>query len=150
MANDGLSCRLLEACWRIVNKVGRLGPYHALQHEMAFVLTDETGNPNPPTGSGGNVLLPPDFLKRTDEAKMGAKGFQLYLELLAVLQLSTAPFYQSLGHSVAVAGCREWSRSALSKAFNELLDKGFVTLDGGDTLRTATAIRLNTFGELPR
>lgn len=94
------------------------------------------------------LLLSPNFLKRTDKKKLGVKAFQLYMELLVVLQHCSAPFYPSLGYAVTAAGHGKWHRSALSKAFNELLEKGFVTLDGGDTLRTATAVRLNTFGEL--
>ena len=72
----------------------------------------------------------------------------MYLDLLALLQTHEDCRFFSLMKAVSLR--REWDSGALSKTLTELRKKGFVSLIGSDTMKTATELRLNTFGELPR
>ena len=113
---------------------------------MAFVLTDEAGGrPTPPTE--GTFCIPRSFTPTAVEAKVGINASNLYYQLIYQLQTHEDCSFASLSSAMEQF---PMEASALSRAFTELRDKGFASLFGGNTLRTATAIRLNTFGELPR
>ena len=113
---------------------------------MAFTIRDEEGGipARPPEGL---VYIPGNWSRIANDASLGTNAFALYIDLVAHLQREDESPVRSL---VSAFDYRDWDPSTLSRAFTELRKKGFITLVGGDTLKTADSIRVQTFGELPK
>lgn len=117
--------------------------YTTHDKKMAFTIRDEDG------GIPAKKEYVPGKHSRTAawDAALGGNALFLYMDLVSHLQLSDGSPVRSLVSTVCY---RDWEQSALSRAFTELRRKGFITLVGGDTLKTADSIRVQTFGELPK
>ena len=85
--------------------------------------------------------IPRDFLAHLVQT-MGKNSVGLYLHLLDLLNSDDELQFRSLASATKPMGI---DRTTLWRAFRELRETGLVEIDS-DNLKTATELRVNTFG----
>ena len=108
---------------------------------MSFTLTDEKGGRPSKTGTAPTIL--PPGLVEAFEAGLGIDSLRLYADLLQKLQHGDELAFRSLAKAAEGLGL---DRVTLSRAFTQLCQRGLLTIDGGDDLKSAEFVRVNTFG----
>jgi len=107
---------------------------------MSFTLTDENGG-RPPKSGTWTTPIPHGFVEALEEG-LGINSVRLYAGLVQTLQHSDELTFRSLAK--AAEGLM-FDRVTLSRAFIQLRQRGLVSIDSDD-LKSATELRVNTFG----